>query len=106
MENNKNQLLKNINEANQAVRLIQDSINNVNGNMSRLSTAEKDHLIFLGGIISCDIFNISSIIEKDMSLMFETVPGVNGQQLLCQNWMMWIMYTSKQIDRILTRFCI
>ena len=39
MENNKNQLLKNINEANQAVRLIQDSINNVNGNMSRLSTA-------------------------------------------------------------------
>lgn len=105
MENTKNQLLENINETNQAVKLIQDSINKVDGNLSLLSTAEKDYLIVLGGIITCDMHNISSIIEKDMSLMFEEVPGINGQQLLCQNWMMWIMHTSKKIDRILYLYC-
>lgn len=103
--NTQNQLIKNIKEVNQAVKLIQESINKVDGNLSLLSRAEKDHLIFLGGIITSDMLDISLIIEKDMSLMFEEVPGINGQQLLCQNWMMWIMHTSKKIDRILYLYC-
>lgn len=105
MECNKNQLLNNVREVNQAVKLVQESINKADGDLSQLSKEEIDYLIFLAGTISCDMHNISMIIEEDMSFMVEMVPGVNGKQLVCHDWMMWIMHASNQINRILLPFC-
>lgn len=103
MTHDKSKLLEDINEVNHAVKLIQNSINKVNGDLSLLSREEIDYLTILYGNMSCGMYNVSSIVEEDM--MLDIVPGINGPQLLC-DWMMWIVLTEGQITRILRQYCL
>lgn len=49
MTHDKSKLLEDINEVNHAVKLIQNSINKVNGDLSLLSREEIDYLTILYG---------------------------------------------------------
>lgn len=98
MAHDKNKLIENINEVNDTVKEIYNSISKVDGDLSLLSMAERDYLTILYGSMSSSIYAVSLIIKEDM--MLETVPGINGPQLLC-DWMMWIVFTQQRITQIL-----
>lgn len=65
-------------------------VNDSKGTNSLISQRNKNTLHGLGEKILMAMNYFSSYIEKDQSLMMETI-YVNGQQVQIYSWMMWTM---------------
>lgn len=99
----KEQLISVINQTNSIIERISEIRNAANNNPNNVSYSNRSILKGYAPQILMKLQTISSIIDRDQSLMLENVSGPYGQSTNAISWMMWVQQWFENYELFINR---
>ena len=99
----KEQLVSTINQTNRIIERISEIRNAANNNPDNVSFSNRNVLKGYVPQILMKLETISSIIDRDQSLMLESVSGPYGQSTNAISWMTWIQQWFDNYEQFINR---